>query len=304
MNLDKISKNLLSQIASLHKIPNGAISIRQNGESKTIQSSANIIIEKKEDGNGINVYIKSSCKDEACHIPVLITEDNVFDLVYNDFYIENNARVTIVAGCGIHSNSESSHDGIHTFHVGENSIVNYVENHLAIGDGANKQLNPTTILKIGKNSVFNMNTTQIGGVDYSDRKTKVFLAEGATLQVNEKILTDGYNVAKTDFVVNLNGKNSKATITSRSVAKGDSEQVFKSKLIGKNECFGHVECDGILLDDAIIDSIPRVVAKSNLASLSHEASIGKIAGEQIVKLMTMGLTEKQAEEKIIEGFLK
>ena len=304
MELDNISKNLLKEIAGLHEIPNGAISFRKNGKGEIIRSTPNIEINKKDDNSGIDIIVHSSCQGEACHIPVVVSENNFFDLVYNDFYIEDNANVVIVAGCGVHSSGDSGHDGIHTFHVGKNAQVLYVENHLALGEGGNKELNPTTVLKLGENSVFTMNTTQLGGVDYSNRKTKAILGKNAVLNVNEKILTNRFNVAKTDFVVDLKGKNSKCTITSRSVAKGESEQVFKSNLIGKNECFGHVECDGILLEQAKIDSIPRVSARHNLASLSHEASIGKIAGEQITKLMTMGLTEKQAEEKIIEGFLK
>ena len=303
MKLDKISENLLNQIANLHEIPNGAMSIRKNGKSE-IRSSKNIEILPKKDASGIDVIVHSSCKNESCHIPVIVTENGLFDLTYNDFYIEDGAEVLIVAGCGVHSNDESGHDGIHTFHVGKNAKVKYVENHLATGKGDNKILNPTTVLNIGENSLFEMNTTQIGGVNYSNRKTKANLKAGAVLSVNEKILTERFDVAKTDFVVNLNGENSKCTIKSKSVAKEESEQVFKSTIVGKNLCFGHVECDGILLDNAKIDSVPRVSAKHNMASLSHEASIGKIATEQIIKLMTLGLTEKQAEQKIIEGFLK
>lgn len=304
MKLDNISKNLLKQIANLHEIPDGAVSFRKNGKGEIVRSTANIEIKKKPDLSGIDIFVHSSCQGEACHIPVVITENDFFDLVYNDFYIEDNADVIIVAGCGVHSGTEGGHDGIHTFHVGKNAKVTYIENHLAIGEGVNKQLNPTTVLNLDTNSLFTMNTTQIGGVDYSNRKTKANLKDGAVLNVSEKILTDRFNVAKTDFLVNLNGKDSKCSIVSRSVAKDESEQVFKSTIVGKNECFGHVECDGILLDNAQIDSVPRVRAKHNLAALSHEASIGKIAGEQITKLMTLGLTEKQAEEKIIEGFLK
>ena len=304
MKLDKISKNLMEKIAKLHEIPNGAVSFRRNGKGEIINSTPNIEIKKKDDLSGIDVVVRSTCKGEACHIPVIITENKFFDLVYNDFYIEDNAQVVIVAGCGIHSSGESGHDGIHTFHVGKNAQVTYVENHLATGEGTNKSLNPTTVLNLGENSTFTMETTQIGGVDYSNRKTKATLKAGAVLNVNEKIMTSRFNVAKTDFVVNLVGQNCKCNIVSRSVAKEESEQVFKSTLVGKNECFGHVECDGILLNNATMDSVPRVSAKHNLAALSHEASIGKIAGEQITKLMTLGLTEKQAEEKIIEGFLK
>ena len=233
-----------------------------------------------------------------------MSEEGLFDLVYNDFYIEDGAFVTIVAGCGVHSNGSGGHDGIHTFHIGKNATVNYIENHIALGNGSHKILNTTTNITDGENSMMNMETNQLGGVDYSNRITKATLKENATLNITEKILTDRFNTAKTDFKVNLTGKNSKCNIVSRSVARGESEQVFKSNLIGKNECFGHVECDGIVLDKAQISSIPRVDAKSNLASLSHEAAIGKIASEQIVKLMTLGLTEKQAEDKIIECFLK
>ena len=304
MKLDKLSQSLLEKIASLHEIPDGAVSFRKNGKGEIIRSTPNIEIKKKPDGSGINIYVRSTCKNEACHIPVVITEEGMFDEVYNDFYIEDGADVTVVAGCGMHSSTEAGHDGIHTFHIGKNATVKYYENHLATGDGDNKVMNPITIINIGEGSSMVMNTTQIGGVDYSNRKTKANLKNGAVLTVNEKILTERFNIAKTDFVVNLNGEDSKCTIVSRSVAKDESEQVFKSNLVGKNSCFGHVECDGIVLDNAKIDSVPKVSARSSLASLSHEASIGKIASEQIVKLMTLGLTEKEAETKIIEGFLK
>lgn len=304
MKLDKISKNLLEQIAGLHEIPTGAVSFRRNGKSEVVNSTKNIEIFKKENGLGIDVVVHSSCNGEACHIPVIIDEADLFDLVYNDFYIEDEADVTIVAGCGVHSGTQAGHDGIHTFHIGKNAKLTYLENHLATGGGINKVLNPTTVMKIGKNSIVTMNTIQIGGVDYSFRKTKAELSDGAVLNVNEKVLTDNLNVAKTDFVVALKGENSKCNIVSRSVAKGESEQSFKSNVIGKGLCFGHVECDAIVLDNAIVDATPKVCARSNMASLSHEAAIGKIAGDQILKLMTLGLTEKQAEEKIIEGFLK
>ncbi len=304
MKLDSLTKELLTQIAGLHEIPDGAVSFRRNGKGEIIRSTAHIEIKKKEDKPGINIYIHSSCQDEACHIPVVVSEEGLQDLVYNDFYIEDGAKVTIVAGCGVHSNGAGEHDGIHTFHVGKNANVTYIENHLGLGGGQNKVLNPTTVVKLGKNSTMTMNTTQIGGVDYANRVTKAELDDSASLNINEKILTDRFNVAKTNFKVVLKGHDSKCNIISRSVARGESEQVFKSNLVGKNECFGHVECDGIVLDDAKISSMPQVSAFSNLASLSHEAAIGKIAGEQIVKLMTLGLTEARAEEKIIEGFLR
>ena len=304
MEMNNLTKNLLKQIADLHEIPSGAISFRKNGKGEVLKSTKNIEIKKKDNGEGIDIFIRSSCKGESCHIPVVVSENGFFDLVYNDFYIESGAEVTIVAGCGIHSNGESGHDGIHTFHIGKNAKVKYVENHLALGNGKNKTLNPTTKILIDEGGSMIMNTTQIGGVDYSNRITTAKLKANAFLEVNEKILTDKFNVAKTDFKVTLEGKNSRCNIISRSVAKGESEQVFKSNLIGKNSCFGRVECDAILLDNAIVISEPKISAKDKNASLSHEATVGKIAQDQLIKLMTLGLNEKQAEEKIIEGFLK
>lgn len=304
MKLDNISKQLLEKIAGLHEIPAGAVSFRKDGKSQIVRSTANIEIFPKKDKPGIDIIIHSSCKNEACHIPVIVDENGLFDLVYNDFYIEEGARVTIVAGCGVHSTDESGHDGIHTFHIGKNAVVSYIENHLATGSGKNKVMNPTTIIKMDEGSQMTMTTTQIGGVDYSNRVTKATLKKDAVLNISEKILTAGFNVAKTDFKVVLQGENSKCDIVSRSVARDESEQYFKSNIVGKNSCFGHVECDGILLNDARIDSIPRVSALNNQASLSHEAAIGKIAKEQIVKLMTLGLSKEEAERKIIEGFLK
>ncbi len=304
MKLDKLSQDLLMQIASLHEIPDGAVSFRRNGKGEIVRSTAHIEIKKKQDKSGINIYIHSSCQNESCHIPVIVSENGLHDLVYNDFYIEDNAIVTIVAGCGVHSTGDSGHEGIHTFHIGKNAQVTYIENHIALGKGEHKTLNPTTIVQLGESSIMTMNTTQLGGVDYSNRKTTAKLEEDAVLNINEKILTDRFNIAKTDFKVTMLGRNSKCNIISRSVARGESEQSFKSNLIGKNECFGHVECDGILLDRAKIISIPKVCAESNLASLSHEAAIGKIASEQITKLMTLGLSEKEAEDRIIQGFLK
>ena len=304
MKLDKITQNLLEQIANLHEIPSGAVSLRKNGKGELMKSTANIEIKKKLNCEGIDIFVRSTCQGEACHIPVVVSENGFHDLVYNDFYIEDGAVVTIVAGCGVHSNGESGHDGIHRFHIGKNAKVTYVENHLAIGNGLNKTLNPTTKIEIDVGGEMVMNTNQIGGVDYSCRKTEAKLKDNALLEVNEKILTDRFNVAKTNFKVTLNGKNSKCNIVSRSVAKGESEQVFKSNLIGKNSCFGRVECDAILLNNSQVLSEPKISAMNKDASLSHEATVGKIAADQLIKLMTLGLTEKEAEEKIIEGFLK
>ena len=302
--IDKITKNLLKEIAGLHEIPNGAVSIRKNGKGEVIKSTPNIQIKKKENAEGIDVFISSKCQGEACHIPVVVSDAGFFDLTYNDFYVEDGADVVIVAGCGVHSDGESGHDGIHQFHIGKNAKVKYVENHLAVGSGKKKTLNPTTKIVLGSGSEMVMNTTQIGGVDYSNRKTEIVLKDGAHLEVNEKILTDRFEVAKTSFKVVLSGENSKCNIISRSVAKGESEQVFNSNLIGKNICMGRVECDAILLDNAKVVSVPKITAQNKNATLNHEATVGKIAGEQLFKLMTLGLNEKQAEEKIIQGFLK
>lgn len=303
MEIDKISKQLLDRISNLHKLPNGAVSFRKNGQSEFVNSTKNIEIRPKLDRSGIDVFIKSDCKGESCHIPVVISEANIFDLVYNDFYIEEGAEVTIVAGCGIHSDGDAGHDGIHNFHVGKNAKVTYVENHLAIGKGKKKTLNPQTVINLDCGAVMNMETVQIGGVDFSNRITKVKLKDNSTFNADEKILTSRFEVAKTDFTINLLGDNSKAMIVSRSVARDESEQVFKSNMIGKSECFGRVECDGIVLNNSRITSVPKVDVKCSSASLSHEATIGKIAGDQIIKLMTLGLTENEAETKIIEGYL-
>lgn len=304
MKMDKLTQNMLEQIADLHKIPNGAISLRKNGKTEVLQSTANIEIVKKTDCEGIDVIVHSTCKNEACHIPVVVSENQFQDLVYNDFFIEDGAEVVIVAGCGVHTDDRASHDGIHCFHIGKNAKVTYVENHLGLGDGISKSLNPITKIEIGEGSQMIINTNQIGGVNYSIRKTEAKLKDNAYLEVNEKMLTDRFDVAKTDFKITLLGENSKCNIISRSVAKGESEQVFKSNLIGKNICFGRVECDAILLDSAKVESVPKISAMNKNASLSHEATVGKIANEQLIKLMTLGLTEKQAEEKIIEGYLK
>lgn len=302
--MDKITQNLLEKISNLHEIPTGAVSFRKNGKSEILRSTAHIEIKKKEDVPGIDVYIHSNCQNEACHIPVIVSENDLFDLVYNDFYIEENVDVVIVAGCGVHSSGESGHNGIHSFHIGKNAKVKYVENHFATGEGGQKSINPITKIEIDKDGYMLMESTQIGGVDRSIRKTDVKLKQGATLEVVEKILTDRFDVAQTEFKVLMIGENSKCVINSKSVAKGESEQVFKSNLIGKNSCFGRVECDAILLNFAKVVSVPKISAMHKDASLTHEAAVGKIAQDQLVKLMTMGLNEQEAEQKIIESFLK
>ena len=301
--MNKITEKLLAEVAGLHAIPKGAVSYRENGESKVLNSSANIEIVKKADKPGIDIFIKPNTKNESLHIPVVITQGGINDLVYNDFHIGENCDVLIVAGCGIHTNKNaSSHKGIHTLNIGKNSKVRYVERHF--GDGtAEKELSPTTIINLAENAVLEMETHQISGVSKAERTTTASLETGARFVVNEKVLTECDQTANSDFEVVLNGENSKAEVVSRVVAKGNSKQTFNSKVIGKHKCFGRVECDGIILDSAKIYSTPAVAAEHAESSLTHEAQIGKIAGEQLLKLMTLGLTREAAEQEIIKGFL-
>lgn len=305
--MDNIQKNLLMQVADLHEIPEGAYNIRANGELGGRNTTANIDIVTKEDKPGIDIIIKPNTKNESVHIPVVISKTGVNDLVYNDFYIGENADVTIVAGCGIHNtgDNKSEHDGIHSFHVGKNARVVYIERHYGEGDGNGKNvMNPTTIIEIDDGGYLEMETTQIKGIDSTVRVTNATLANDAKLVIREKIMTHGAQFAKTDFTVELNGENSSANVISRSVAKDKSHQVFLSNIKGNNKCAGHTECDAIIMDKATVSAIPEITANHIDASLIHEAAIGKIAGEQLIKLMTLGLTEQEAEEQIVNGFLK
>ena len=292
--LNKIDKELLSQIADLHTIPQGSFNIRKNGKLVSRSSNEDIQIVSKNNKEGIDIIVKKDIKNKSVHIPVIVTQGGFKDLVYNDFYIGDNAEVTIVAGCGIH-----------TFHIGKNARVTYIEKHLALGNGkGEKVLNPITNIIMGSNSYLDMQTIQLGGVTYSNRTTKAKLNKCSELNVVEKILTTDNQQAKTVFNVNMIGENCKCNVVSRSVAKGDSIQEFKSKLIGKSTCFGRVECDAILLDNARVKSIPEIDAVVKEATLNHEATVGKIAGEQLIKLMSLGLTEQEAEDVIIKGYLK
>lgn len=305
--MDKISLDLLKKIAGIEKIPSGAVSLRENGESKFLASDTDIIIERKTDKPGINIFVKSTVKNKSVHIPVIITKAGIKDLVYNDFYIEAGADVTIIAGCGIHNcqSISSQHDGIHTFHIGKNANVRYVENHLGTGsENSERVFNPTTKVFLSSGACMTMETTQIGGVSCTERKTSATLKDNSSLVIKEKILTTNNENAKTNFVVNLIGKNSRAEVVSRSVAKGNSTQTFRSKLVGKNECFGRVECDGIVANCAKINSIPEINAWNVNSNLTHEATIGKIAGDELIKLQTLGLSKTEAEEEIIAGFLR
>lgn len=307
IKMNEVDKELLKEIADMHSVPQGSFNIRKNGESIAKNSTKDIEIVPKKDKSGIDIIVKEGVKNKSVHIPVIITVGNLNDLVYNDFYIGKDADVLIVAGCGIHNptDQKSQHDGIHTFHLEENCKVKYIEKHLGVGKGqGDKVLNPTTVVEMKDGSDFEMETIQLGGVSYSNRKTSAFLGNDAKLVVKEKILTSDKQKAITTFNVVLKGKNSSVEVVSRSVAKGKSRQKFVSNLKGQNECFGHVECDGIILDNAQIESVPKIVAQNINATLVHEAAIGKIAGDQLVKLQTLGLSEEEAQNQIIKGFLK
>lgn len=305
--MNTFEENLLAELADIHGVPEGAYNIRANGKAVGRNSSANIEIVPKEDKPGIDIIIKAGTKHESVHIPVIISESGLKDLVYNDFYIGEDADVTIVAGCGIHNcgDQESAHDGIHTFHLAKNAKVKYIEKHIGDGDGRGKNImNPQTILYLDEGSYLEMETSQIRGIDSTVRSTEGELKDNATVVVKEKIMTHGEQLAKTNFDVKLNGKGSSANVISRSVAKEDSRQEFLSHIVGNAECYGHTECDAIIMDNAVVTAIPKLTAACVDASLIHEAAIGKIAGEQLIKLMTLGLTEQEAEEQIINGFLK
>ena len=307
LQLEKVDLNLLKSVSDLDGVPTGAFSLRKNGKSVQINVTPNINIIRKEDKPGINIYVRADTKGETVSIPVVITESGIDDKVYNDFYIGKNADVIINAGCGIHNDGckETHHNGIHRFFLEEGAKVLYLERHYGEGDGEGKRvLDPVTEVHLGKNASLEMHTTQIKGVDSTIRKTSGELDDGASLVVLEKIMTHGHQTAETEFVVDLNGKGSRTQVTSRSVAAENSEQKFVSKVYGNNECFGHVECDAIIKDHGKVVSTPEISANCVDANLIHEAAIGKIAGEQIIKLETLGLTEKEAEAAIIDGFLK
>ncbi len=305
--MDEIQKNLLEQVTGLHKMPAGAYNIRANGTSAARSTTAHIDIVTKEDKQGIDILIKPGTRNESVHIPVVLSQSGLTEMVYNDFYVGENCDVTIVAGCGIHNSgdSDSRHDGIHTFYVGPNSHVKYVEKHYGSGDGnGSRIMNPETVVELSENSFLEMETVQIKGVDSTKRSTRAKLADGARLVVTEKLITHGSQTAETSFQVDLDGEGSSANIISRSVARDSSRQLFLSKINGNNRCAGHSECDGIIMDNAKISAIPEITANHLDAQLIHEAAIGKIAGEQITKLMTLGLTEQEAEAQIVNGFLK
>ena len=305
--MDSIQKKLLEEVADLHDVPQGAYSLRINGKLEGKNSSENIEIVQKTDKPGIDIYIKPGTKNESLHIPVILSQSGLRELVYNDFHVGEDCDVTIVAGCGIHNGgSESSeHSGVHSFFVAKNSKIKYVEKHYGQGDGNGKNImNPETYVELDENAYMEMETVQIKGVDSTYRKTTAKVSKNATLVVHEKIMTHGNQVADTEFEVELNGENSGTHVVSRAVARDSSKQKFLSKITGNNKCSGHTECDAIIMDDATVAAIPEILALNPDASLIHEAAIGKIAGEQLIKLMTLGLSEKEAEEEIVNGFLR
>lgn len=305
--MEDLDKSLLLKIADLHEVPSGAYNIRKNGKLLGRRCSDGIDILSKEDKPGIDIKIADNVKNKSVHIPVIVTEDEIKDLVYNDFYVGRNAEVLIVAGCGLHNdgNGGNAHNGIHEFFIEENAVVRYVEKHYAEGNqNVTKDLNPRTIIHLKKGAKFFMETAQLGGVTSTIRETFTDVDDGAVLDIKESILTEFNQNAKTIFKVNLNGKNSKVNVVSRSVAKGKSQQEFISNVFGNNECFGHVSCDAIVMDKAMVSSTPSLKNTHPDAELSHEAVIGKIAGDQLIKLQTLGLTKDEAEKAIVDGFLK
>lgn len=303
----KLESNLLKTIAGIADIPVGAYNIRKNGQAMARHSSEHIDIIPKTDKPGIDIKIKPNTKGEKVHIPVILTETGLDDVVYNDFYIGDNAEVEIVAGCGIHNcgSEKSQHDGIHTFYIGKNCKVKYVEKHYGEGEGTGDRiLNPQTVVHIGAGSYAEMEMVQIGGVDSTKRDTEAYLDDDAKLLITERLLTENEQYAESNVIIDMNGKDSSCRVISRSIGKDESKQIFHPIVKGNAPCRAHVQCDSIIMGDAKITSIPEIDANDGDAQLVHEAAIGKINSDQLLKLMTFGLNEEQAEEVIVEGFLK
>lgn len=307
MELDKIQKDLLKEVAGLDALPFGAYNIRSNGKSIGRNVSANIDIVTKEDKPGIDIFIKPGTKNESVHIPVIISQTGLKELVYNDFFVGEGADVVIVAGCGISNcgGGDSEHDGIHSFHLEKGAHVRYIEKHYGEGTGTGKRLmNPTTLIELEEGASMDLETSQIGGIDDTLRVTKANVGKDGRIVIHDKILTNGDQKATADIEVNMNGDGGSCDIVSRGVAKEDSYQEVVLGITGNAACSGHAECDSIIMDRGVILATPKLKATNVEASLIHEAAIGKIAGEQLMKLMTLGLSEKEAEETIIRGFLR
>ena len=307
VDLSPIDENLLAEIANMHGMPKGAFNVRKDGELVERHSSAYIDISTKTDNPGIDIRIADGTKGETVYIPVIVTKSGLKDVVYNTFYVGENCDITIIAGCGIHNDSHdaSEHDGIHSFYLGKNSRVRYVEKHYGEGEGTGERiLNPTTNVYMEEGSSCEMEMVQLRGVTSTVRDTNAELGANAKLVLTEKLLTHGEQTAESDMEIILDGEGANGRVVSRSVAQDQSQQVFYPKVTGNARCFGHVQCDSIIMGDARISSIPAIVANHVDAQLIHEAAIGRIAGDQILKLMTLGLTEQEAEEKILDGFLQ
>lgn len=303
-NLDS---ELLEQIAGFHDIPAGAYNIRKNSASAGRRSTEHIEISSKEDKPGIDIRIAPGTKNESVHIPVIITEAGIEETVYNDFFVGDDCDVLIIAGCGIHNSGDqkSEHDGVHRFFIGKNSHVKYVERHYGAGEGTGERImNPHTEVEVGENSVCEMEMVQIKGVDSTVRGMDARLADGAKIVVMERLMTHGSQYARSDMRIDLNGVNSSAKVVSRSVARDASQQVFNPCAVGNNACAAHIQCDSIIMDAAKIRSIPEIAANHPDAQVIHEAAIGRINNDQLLKLESFGMTETEAEEIIIEGFLR
>ena len=305
--ITEIDQALLEKIADLTGKPVGAFNIRKDSGCEARQSTEHIKITQKTDGKeGIDIRVKDGTRGETCHIPVIISKTGVTEMVYNDFYIGENCDVDIIAGCGIHNSgcNESRHDGVHTFHIGKNSRVHYAEKHYGEGDGEGKNImNPQTIVYLDEGASIQMETVQIRGIDSTRRYTKLVCGKDAEAVITERLLTHGHQHAESDMVIELNGEGSRGRVISRSVAQDESKQVFRPVVIGNDRCFGHVQCDSIIMGSARIESVPAITANSTEAQLIHEAAIGKIAGDQLLKLQSLGLTEEEAEDTILKGFL-
>ena len=303
---NQIDRELLEKIADMLGKPVGAFNIRKDCGCDGRESTENIQITSKEDKPGIDIRIKDGTVGETCHIPVIITQSGIQEMVYNDFFIGENCDVDIIAGCGIHNcgSQDSRHDGVHTFYVGKNSRVKYTEKHYGEGDGkGGRIMNPQTVVYLDEGATIQMDTTQIRGIDSTNRDTKIVCGKGAEAIVTERLLTHGEQSAISDMEIVLDGEDSKGRVISRSVAQDNSNQVFYPRMVGNAQCFGHVQCDSIIMGDAKIKSIPAITANCTEAQLVHEAAIGKIAGDQLLKLETLGLTPEEAEECILKGFL-
>ncbi len=306
--MDKLTEELLKAVSEYTEGGyQGAYNIRENGGCAGRQSTENVRIEGKPDGSGLDIYIKAGTRGEKVFIPACVTRGNVSDLVYNDFHVGENADVTIIAGCGVHTDDDgdAAHNGIHRFFLSKGAHVLYEEKHLGTGKGSGqKRIDPVTHIELSEDAVLEMNTIQLGGVDHAVRTTTGTVAARAKLLIHESLQTSGTEYAKTDFDVDMNGEDSAVDLISRSVAKDNSYQEYHSRINGNNRCTGHSECDAILVGNGKVNAAPELFAGNLDASLIHEAAIGKVAGEQILKLRTLGLTEEEAEKQIIEGFLR